>query len=158
MKIGFGFDSHKLVVGRKLILGGVTIPYSIGLFGHSDADVLVHAVIDSLFGAAGLPDIGNNFPDSDEKYKNTSSLILLTQTGEILTQNGLKVVNIDSTVVIEKPKLSPYVQDMRKNIADSLKIDVSQVGVKAKTNEGLSFSGQESGVPAFAVSLIDSIK
>ncbi len=153
MRIGHGYDTHRLVTGRKLIIGGVLIPHDKGLLGHSDADVLAHAVMDALLGAAGLGDIGKHFPDSAAEYKDADSIALLKRVGELL--GGYKILNIDATVVAQKPKLAPFIEEMRKNIADALKIDISQVNVKATTEEGLGFTGAEEGINAFAVCLID---
>jgi len=155
MRIGIGYDVHKLVDSRKLILGGVTIPYEKGLLGHSDADVLTHAICDALFGAAGEGDIGSHFPDSDPAYKDASSLHLLSLTGGIIRRKGFQVVNIDTTLVAEAPKLNPYRDRMRNNIAAALGIDVSSVGVKATTTEGLGMIGRGDGIAAMSVALID---
>ncbi|NLM49334.1 MAG: 2-C-methyl-D-erythritol 2,4-cyclodiphosphate synthase [Clostridiaceae bacterium] len=154
MRIGQGYDSHKLVKGRPLILGGVNIPHETGLLGHSDADCLVHAIIDAIFGALGKGDIGKHFPDSDAKYKDIDSLILLKETKKLLDEEGYEILNIDSTVIIEKPKLSPYIGQMRKNIAGILGIPQDNVNVKAKSNEGMGFVGRGEGVIAEAVVLI----
>ena len=151
MRIGQGYDVHKLVQGRDLILGGVNIPYEKGLLGHSDADVLVHAVMDALLGAAALGDIGQHFPDSDERYKGISSVELLKEVGKILQENGYLIENIDSTVIAQRPKLLPYRPQMAKNIADALGIEPDQVGVKATTEEGLGFTGERLGIKAVAV-------
>lgn len=153
-KIGFGYDVHKLVEGRRLILGGVEIPFERGLLGHSDADVLVHAIIDAIIGALGEGDIGKLFPDSDMKFKNISSLLLLQNVTELVQKKGFKIVNIDSTIVAQRPKILPYVDDMRLNISRILKIDKSQVNIKGKTTEGLGFEGREEGISAYAVVLI----
>ena len=157
MRIGHGYDVHRLVEGRKLILGGVEISNDKGLLGHSDADVLLHAISDSLLGAAALGDIGKHFPDSDEKYKGADSLVLLSKVAEILKQNGFVVVNIDSTVIAQRPKLSPYIDLMRENIAEALGIEKSYVSVKATTEEGLGFTGVGEGIAAHSVCLIDNI-
>jgi len=154
MRIGQGYDSHKLVKGRPLILGGVNIPHETGLLGHSDADCLVHAIIDAIIGALGKGDIGKHFPDSDAKYKDIDSLILLKETKKLLDEEGYEILNIDSTVIIEKPKLSPYIGQMRKNIAGILGIPQDNVNVKAKSNEGMGFVGRGEGVIAEAVVLI----
>ena len=155
MRIGHGYDVHRLVAGRKLILGGVNINHEFGLLGHSDADVLVHAIIDSLLGAAALGDIGTLFPDTDEKYKNANSIELLEKVCEILEKNNFKIVNIDSTIIAQKPKLKDHILKMRKNIAQACKIDFSCVSVKATTEENLGFTGREEGISAHAVSLIN---
>lgn len=155
MRIGHGYDVHKFAENRRLILGGVEIPYELGLLGHSDADVLVHAVMDALLGAAALGDIGKHFPDTDDKYKGADSLALLSEVCEILSDNGYKIINIDSTVIAQKPKLKDYIDDMRKNIAAVCSIDVSQVSVKATTEEKLGFTGRLEGISAHSVCLID---
>ena len=157
MRIGHGYDVHKLVEGRKLILGGVEILYEKGLLGHSDADVLLHAIADSLLGAAALGDIGKLFPDSDEKYKGADSLVLLSEVAKRLCEAGYRVVNVDSTVIAQAPKIAPHIAAMRENIARALKISVDSVSVKATTEEGLGFSGRKEGIAAHAVCLIDNI-
>lgn len=151
IRIGTGYDVHILTRGRKLIIGGAEIPHDKGLLGHSDADVLTHAVMDSLLGAAALGDIGRHFPDSDGKYKDIYSIKLLEEVREILLRNGFKVNNIDATVVAQKPKMAPYIEQMRRNIADALKIDVKNVSIKATTTEKLGFEGEEKGISAQAV-------
>lgn len=158
MRIGTGYDVHRLEEDRKLILGGVDIPHYQGLLGHSDADVLVHAVCDALLGAASLGDIGRHFPDSDERYRGISSLKLLARVGELLEEAGYGVVNIDGTIVAQKPRLAPHIPEMRRNIAGSLNLDVEQVGIKATTTEGLGPEGREEGISAQAVALIDNIQ
>lgn len=155
MRIGHGYDVHKLSQDRKLIIGGVEIPFEAGLLGHSDADVLLHAVCDSLLGAAALGDIGKHFPDTDPAYKNINSLFLLKKVGELISEGGYKICNIDATIIAQSPKMSPYIQKMRENIADALNIDVSLVSVKATTEEGLGFSGRKEGISAHSVCLID---
>ena len=155
MRIGFGYDVHCFKEGRDLILGGEKIDYEKGLLGHSDADVLVHAVMDALLGAAALGDIGIHFPDTDPKYKGISSMELLSGVRELLDKNGYEIGNIDSEIVCQKPKLSPYMEKMRKNIADVLKTDVSAVSVKATTEEKLGFTGSGEGVKAYAVCIIN---
>lgn len=155
MRIGHGYDVHKFAENRKLILGGADIPYEYGLLGHSDADVLVHAVMDALLGAAALGDIGKLFPDTDERYKGADSLLLLKEVCRVLGENGYKIVNIDSTVIAQKPKLKDYIGVMRQNIADACGIDISAVSVKATTEEKLGFTGRLEGVSAHAVCLID---
>ena len=157
MRIGHGYDVHRLAQNRKLIIGGVEIPYDKGLLGHSDADVLLHAVCDSLLGAAALGDIGRHFPDTDNKYKDISSSVLLSKVGELLENNGFAVMNIDSTVIAQSPKLSPYIEQMRENIASALRIPVSSVSVKATTEEKLGFSGRGEGISAHSICLIDSV-
>lgn len=158
LRIGHGYDVHKLVEGRDLILGGVKIPHSTGLLGHSDADVLLHAICDSLLGAAALGDIGKHFPDTDERYKGADSLLLTKEVGKILQEHGFSIGNIDATVIAQAPKLAPYIEEMRKNIAYALEIEVSCVSVKATTEEGLGFSGEKLGIAAHCVSLICSEK
>lgn len=156
MRIGHGYDVHRLVEGRSLILGGVDIPYVKGLDGHSDADVLVHAVMDSLLGAAALGDIGKLFPDNDDRYKGADSIELLKRVAEVLDENGFKVVNIDSTVCAQQPKLRPYIDSMRENIAKAAGIDINYVSVKATTEEHLGFTGEGLGISATAVCLIEN--
>ena len=155
MRIGHGYDVHRLKSGRKLILGGVSIPWEMGLDGHSDADVLVHAIMDALLGAAALGDIGKHFPDHDDRYLDCDSLMLLRQVNSLLQENGFRIGNIDSTILAQKPKLAPHMERMRKNIADALKIDVSQVSVKATTEERLGFTGREEGIAAHAVCILE---
>ncbi|MCR5831704.1 MAG: 2-C-methyl-D-erythritol 2,4-cyclodiphosphate synthase [Lachnospiraceae bacterium] len=155
MRIGQGYDVHRLVEGRDLVLGGVRIPYEKGLLGHSDADVLVHAVMDALLGAAGERDIGYHFPDTDERYKGASSIMLLGEVMKILAAKGLKTVNIDATVMAQKPKLSSYIEEMRENIAVATGLDKEFVNVKATTEEGLGFTGSGEGIKASAVCLIE---
>lgn len=149
-----GYDVHKLVEHRKLIIGGVTIPHDMGLLGHSDADVLLHAICDSLLGAAALGDIGKHFPDTDEKYKGISSILLLQHVGELLQQEGYKIENIDATIIAQKPKMAPHITVMRGNIARALNINENQVNVKATTEEGLGFTGTEQGISAQSICLI----
>ena len=157
LRVGHGYDVHRLATGRKLILGGVEIPWERGLDGHSDADVLLHAVMDALLGAAALGDIGALFPDSDPAYLGVSSLALLRRVGEELTRRGWQVVNVDATLIAQQPKLSPYRDAMRRNIAAALGVDVSQISVKATTEEHLGFTGDGSGMAAHAVALIEKI-
>lgn len=154
MRIGHGYDVHKFAENRKLILGGVEIPYELGLLGHSDADVLVHAIMDSLLGAAALGDIGKHFPDTDERYRGADSIALLREVCRILIGNGYKIGNIDSTVIAQKPKLKDYITQMRENIANACGIDVSLVSVKATTEENLGFTGRLEGISAHAVCII----
>ena len=142
MRIGMGYDVHKLVDNRPLIIGGVEIPYHLGLLGHSDADVLLHAVMDALLGAAALGDIGKHFPDTDEAYKGISSMVLLEKVGELLEEKMFLIDNIDATIIAQAPKMRPYIDTMRENIAKALKIDIDQVNVKATTEEGLGFTGE----------------
>ena len=157
MRIGHGYDVHRLVAGRDLILGGVKIPHETGLLGHSDADVLTHAVMDALLGAAALGDIGKLFPDSDAKYKGADSLALAKEVARRLAAAGYRIGNVDATVVAEAPKLAPHVEKMRENLAGALGVDVSAVSVKATTEEGLSFTGAREGIAAHAVCLIENI-
>lgn len=154
MRIGHGYDVHKLVSDRKLILGGVEIPCILGLLGHSDADVLIHAIMDSLLGAACLGDIGIHFPDNDEKYKGISSLKLLKNVCDMLREKNYEIQNIDSTIIAQKPKLSPYIFDMRKNISNACGIDIGKINVKATTEEGLGFTGNLEGISVHAVCII----
>lgn len=155
MRIGNGYDVHKLVEGRDLILGGVKIPYELGLLGHSDADVLAHAITDAIIGALGIGDIGTHFPDTDEKYKGADSLVLLKRTGEMAKDMGYKIVNIDSIVVAQRPKLLPYIGQMRENIAKVLDMEPADVNVKAKTEEKLGFTGNLEGMKSYAVCIIE---
>ena len=155
-RIGFGFDVHRLVPGRKLILGGEEIPFVKGLLGHSDADVLLHAIADSLLGAAALGDIGVHFPDTDLKYKDISSIKILEEVAALIRREKFEISNIDSTIVLQTPKLAPYVDKMRKNIAEALHIGMSQVSIKATTNEGLGFIGAGEGAVAYAITLVNS--
>ena len=158
MRIGHGYDVHKLVENRPLIIGGVTIPYEKGLLGHSDADVLTHAVMDALLGAAALGDIGLHFPDSDPAYKGADSIKLLEHVGDLLESKMYFVENIDATILAQAPKMRPHIDDMRKNIANALRIELSCVNVKATTEEGLGFTGEGEGIAAHAVCLIGSIR
>ena len=155
MRIGHGYDVHKLVEGRQLIIGGVEIPHTLGLLGHSDADVLLHAVMDAIIGAMALGDIGHLFPDTDDKYKGADSLMLLKIVGARLAGLGYRVVNIDSTVIAQAPKLAPHIHKMRQNIAFALDIGLDDISVKATTEEGLGFSGEKLGIAAHAVCLIE---
>lgn len=155
MRIGHGYDVHKLVECRDLILGGVKIPFEKGLLGHSDADVLLHAVCDALLGAAALGDIGKHFPDSDDKFRNIDSRILLRETVSLLRDKGYKIVNIDATVIAQKPKIAPFIEEMRKNIAEDTGCNIEDINVKATTEEGLGFTGEMLGISAHAVCVID---
>ena len=155
LRIGHGYDVHRLVEGRPLILGGMAVPYEKGLDGHSDADVLLHAIMDALLGAAALGDIGRHFPDSDPAYAGVSSMVLLKSVGGILKHAGYAVVNIDATVLAQAPKLAPYIEEMRRRIAEALGIDYDRVSVKATTEEGLGFTGEGRGIAAHAVALIE---
>ena len=155
MRVGQGYDVHRLVNGRKLIIGGVEIEHTLGLLGHSDADVLLHAISDALLGAAALGDIGKHFPDTDERYKGADSLKLLGLVGELIKEKGYKIINIDSTVIAQAPKLAPHIKTMRENISCVLGIDVDCVSVKATTEEKLGFTGTREGIAAQAICLID---
>ena len=157
MRIGTGYDVHVLGEGLPLWLGGVQVPHTHGLLGHSDADVLLHAICDALLGAAALGDIGKHFPDNDPQYKGISSLRLLAHVGALLQKHGYRIGNIDSTVAAQRPKLAPHIEQMRRNIADTLGIDIDQVSVKATTTEHLGFEGREEGISAQAVALIEQI-
>lgn len=155
LRVGFGYDAHKFVKGRKLILGGVEVPYSKGLFGHSDADALLHSICDAILGALAEGDIGKHFPDADKKYKGISSLKLLSEVSRILKQKRAKLVNIDTTIVAEKPKLAGYTEKMRKNISSTLKISSDKISVKATTQNGLGFIGKGQGIASFAIVLLE---
>lgn len=155
MRIGTGYDVHRFTDGRELILGGVKVDHDKGLLGHSDADVLLHAIMDALLGACALGDIGLHFPDSNDAYKGASSIQLLKETGKIVKEAGYSISNIDSTVIAQEPKLRPYIDDMRANIADALGLDVDKISVKATTEEGLGFTGRKEGIAAQAVALVD---
>lgn len=157
MRIGIGYDVHRLVPDRKLILGGIDIPYEKGLLGHSDADVLTHAVIDAIFGAAALGDIGTHFPDTDAKYKGINSTELLKLACELLKSNGYKVKNLDTIIVAQAPKLSPYIEQIRESLAQTMDIFTGQISVKAKTEEGLGFTGEKLGIASYATVLIEEI-
>lgn len=154
MRIGMGYDVHRLTEGRKLIIGGVEIPNERGLLGHSDADVLLHAIMDALLGAAALGDIGKHFPDTDPAYKGISSIKLLEHVGVLLEENCFLIENIDATIIAQAPKMRPHIDIMRQNIADALKIDISQVNVKATTEEGLGFTGNKEGISSQAICLL----
>lgn len=156
MRIGYGYDVHRLVEGRKLIMGGVAIDYERGLLGHSDADVLLHAVMDSLLGAAALGDIGKHFPDTDERYKGISSIKLLKEVLNLINENNYCIINLDATIIAQKPKMRPYIDQMRENIADALNMDISCVNVKATTEEGLGFTGEGLGIAANCICLIEN--
>ena len=155
MRVGMGYDVHRLTAGRKLIMGGVEIPYGKGLLGHSDADVLVHAVMDALLGAAALGDIGKHFPDTDPEYEGVSSIRLLEHVGRLLDEKGYVIENIDATVVAQRPKMRPYIEQMRENIATALRIETDQVNVKATTEEGLGFTGTGEGISSQAVCAVE---
>ena len=154
MRVGMGYDVHRLTTGRKLIMGGVEIPYEKGLLGHSDADVLLHAIMDALLGAAALGDIGKHFPDTDPEYEGISSLKLLEHVGRLLDESGYVIENIDATIIAQRPKMRPHIDQMRENIAAALKIETDQVNVKATTEEGLGFTGNGEGISAHAVCCI----
>ena len=155
MRIGHGYDVHKLIENRKLIIGGVDIPHEKGLLGHSDADVLLHAIMDALLGAAALGDIGKHFPDTDERYKGADSILLLKEVCKLLDEKGYTIENIDSTVIAQAPKLKPYIEQMRENIANACNITVDRVNVKATTEENLGFTGNKEGIASHAVCLIN---
>lgn len=156
-RIGHGYDVHRLVEGRRLILGGVDIPYEKGLLGHSDADVLTHAVCDALLGAAALGDIGKHFPDTDEKYKGADSILLLKHCVKLIGDAGFRVGNVDVTLIAQAPKISPYIEEIRKNLAAALDMDLSNVSVKATTEEGLGFTGEKLGISCHCVALLERI-
>src|SRR4030042_851345 len=156
MRVGIGYDVHRLVPGRNLILGGVTIPFNKGLSGHSDADVLIHAIMDALLGAAGLRDIGVYFPDTDTRYKNIASLLLLKEVKKIINNKGFEIINIDSTLILEKPKVSTYIPEMLKKLADTLELDPGRIGVQATTTEGLGFCGREEGIAVQSIALLET--
>lgn len=157
MRVGMGYDVHKLVEGRKLILGGVDIPYEKGLLGHSDADVLLHAIMDALLGAAALGDIGRHFPDTDEQYRGASSIELLKTVGRLLDENHYIIENIDATIIAQKPKMMPHIENMRENIARALNIELGKINVKATTEEGLGFTGSGAGISAQAICSLVSV-
>ncbi len=157
MRIGHGYDVHKLVEGRKLIMGGVEIPYEKGLLGHSDADVLLHAISDALLGAAALGDIGKLFPDTDPQFKGADSLVLMAEVMRSIKEIGYRVVNVDATIIAQRPKMRGFIDSMRENIAKCLECDISDINVKATTEEGMGFTGEGKGISAHAVCLIDNI-
>lgn len=156
MRIGIGYDVHRLTEGRELILGGVKIPYEKGLLGHSDADVVVHAIMDALLGAAALGDIGKHFPDTDETYKDISSITLLERVGELLVEKQFFIENIDATIIAQKPKLRPFIDEMNHNIANALRINTDQVNIKATTEEGLGFTGSGEGIASQAICMLNT--
>lgn len=158
MRIGMGYDVHRLTEGRNLILGGVKIPYEKGLLGHSDADVLLHAVMDALLGAAALGDIGKHFPDTDPAYEGASSIKLLEHVGKLLEERLYVVENIDATIIAQRPKMAPHIEEMRRNIAAALHLELDQVNVKATTEEGLGFTGTGEGISAQAVACLESVR
>lgn len=155
MRVGMSYDVHKLVEGRDLIIGGITIPFAKGLLGHSDADVLTHAIMDAILGAIGAGDIGKHFPDTDPLYKGVSSLKLLEHVGEMLDNKGYEIGNIDSTIIAQEPKMSPYIDQMREKIASTLKIDIDRINIKATTEEGLGLTGQGDGISSQAIALVN---
>lgn len=155
MRVGMGYDVHKLVENRKLIIGGIEIPYDKGLLGHSDADVLLHAIMDSLLGAAALGDIGKHFPDTDPKYKGISSIQLLMHVGDLIEQKGYTIINIDATIIAQKPKMAPHIPSMIKAISSALNIDVDRINIKATTEEGLGFTGSGEGISSQSICLIN---
>lgn len=157
IRVGTGYDVHKLVEGRKLILGGVEIPHTLGLLGHSDADVLLHAIMDALLGAAALGDIGKHFPDTDERYKGISSMKLLEHVGLLLKERNMQVGNIDATVIAQKPKLRPFIEQMEQNVAEVLGLEQDQINIKATTEEGLGFTGEQLGISAQAICCLEKI-
>lgn len=157
MRIGHGFDAHRLVEGRKLLLGGVDVPHDRGALGHSDADVLAHAISDALLGAAALGDLGGYFPDTDERWRNANSMELLGHCAAEIRREGYRIENIDATIVVQRPKLAPHIARMRENLAQRLGLSLARVSVKAKTSEGMGYTGDGSGIAAFAVALIDNI-
>lgn len=157
MRVGMGYDVHKLVEGRDLIIGGVKIPHTLGLLGHSDADVLLHAIMDALLGAAALGDIGKHFPDTDPQYKGISSMKLLEHVGKLISEKGYVVENIDATIIAQKPKMRPHIEEMEKNIAAALNISTDQINVKATTEEGLGFTGTEEGISSQAICALTTI-
>lgn len=154
MRIGLGYDVHRLVEKRDLIIGGVNIPYEKGLLGHSDADVLLHAISDSILGAAALGDIGTHFPDTDERYKGISSLALLKEVGLLVKNKGYEIINIDATIIAQRPKMAPHIKDMRENISKVLNIDIDQINIKATTEEGLGFTGEGLGISSQSICLL----
>jgi 2-C-methyl-D-erythritol 2,4-cyclodiphosphate synthase len=155
MRVGIGFDVHSFKTGKRLVLGGVEIEYNKGLSGHSDADVLVHAIMDAMLGAAGLRDIGVYFPDTDTRYKNISSLLLLKEVKNIISGKGFEIINIDSTLILEKPKVSPYITAMLNKLSGVLELDPGRIGIKATTTEGLGFCGREEGIAAQSIALLE---
>lgn len=157
MRVGMGYDVHKLTEGRDLILGGVKIPYEKGLLGHSDADVLVHAIMDALLGAAALGDIGKHFPDTDPKYKGISSIRLLEHVGKLIDEKLYVIGNIDATIIAQRPKMAPHIEKMRENVAEALRIDIDQINIKATTEEGLGFTGSGEGISSQAIACLETV-
>ena len=158
MRVGLGYDVHRLVENRKLILGGVEIPYDKGLLGHSDADVLLHAIMDSLLGACALGDIGKHFPDTDNTFKGISSILLLKETGKLVFKAGYTINNIDATIIAQKPKMLPYINNMRENISKALDINIDKINIKATTEEGLGFTGEMLGISSQSIASVENIK
>jgi 2-C-methyl-D-erythritol 2,4-cyclodiphosphate synthase len=158
LRVGIGYDAHRLVKGRPLILGGCKIPYDLGLLGHSDADVLIHAIMDALLGAACLGDLGRHFPDTDDRYKDIDSGILLTEVKRLVGEKGFKIVNLDSIIICQRPKLAPYLEQMRGKIAFLLELNPEQINIKATTTENLGFTGRGEGIAAQAVVLLESVE
>lgn len=158
MRVGLGYDVHKLVENRKLILGGVEIPYEKGLLGHSDADVLLHAIMDSLLGACALGDIGKHFPDTNNKFSGISSITLLEETAKLISEAGYMINNIDATIIAQKPKMSPYIYNMRENISAALNIDIDKINIKATTEEGLGFTGEMLGISSQSIASVENIR
>ena len=154
MRVGLGYDVHRLVENRDLIIGGVKIPHNLGLLGHSDADVLLHAIMDSILGAACLGDIGKHFPDTDDKYKGISSILLLKEVGKLILDKGYTIGNIDATIIAQRPKMLPHIDTMRRNIAEALNIDINNINIKATTEEKLGFTGQELGISSQSICLL----
>jgi len=157
MRVGLGYDVHRLVENRKLILGGVEIPYDKGLLGHSDADVLLHAIMDSLLGACALGDIGKHFPDTDNTFRGISSIVLLQETGKLVFKAGYLINNIDATIIAQKPKMLPYIEHMRENISAALAIDINKINIKATTEEGLGFTGEMLGISSQSIASVENI-
>ena len=157
MRIGMGYDVHRLAEGRKLIIGGVDIPYELGLDGHSDADVLLHAIMDSMLGAAGLGDIGKHFPDTDDRYKGADSMELLKEVGHLIDNENYIIGNIDATIIAQRPKMAPYISEMKKNISEALSIEEKRINVKATTEEGLGFTGEGKGISAQSICLLETV-
>ena len=157
MRVGIGYDVHRLCENRELIMGGVKIDYELGLLGHSDADVLLHAIMDAILGAAALGDIGKHFPDTDERYKGISSILLAEHVGRLLQEKGYKIVNVDSIIVAQAPKMAPHIEKMRENIAKAFNTDIDNISVKATTEEKLGFTGNKEGIAAYAVAVIEKL-
>lgn len=157
MRVGLGYDVHRLVENRKLILGGVEIPFEKGLLGHSDADVLLHAIMDSLLGACALGDIGKHFPDTDSAFKGISSILLLKETGKLIRDAGYKINNVDATIIAQKPKMMPHIEQMRENISKALNIDINKINIKATTEEGLGFTGEMLGISSQSIASVDKM-